>query len=62
MMLLQKREAMCCCVVAWQNALLLLVSILFVWKLLMLVGFEHVLVDVVAAALQLALVGLEADL
>jgi len=35
---------------------------LFVWKLLMLVGFEHVLVDVVAAALQLALVGLEADL
>ena len=28
----------------------------------MLVGFEHVLVDVVAAALQLALVGLEADL
>ena len=61
MMLLQKREAMCCCVVAWQNALLLLVSI-FIWKLLMLVGFEHVLVDVVAAALQLALVGLEADL
>lgn len=61
MMLLQKREAMWCCVVAWQNALLLLVSI-FVWKLLMLVGFEHVLVDVVAAALHLALVGLEADL
>jgi len=61
MMLLQKREAMWCCVVAWQNAMLLLVSI-FVWKLLMLVGFEHVLVDVVAAALHLALVGLEADL
>ena len=61
MMLLQKREAMCCCVVAWQNALLLLVSI-FVWKLLMLVGFEHVLVDVVVAGLHLALVGLEADL
>merc|ERR1711936_498148 len=48
------------CGVAWQNALLL-ISMLF-WKRLMLVGFEHVLVNVVAAASEFSLVGLEADL
>ena len=49
------------CFLAWQNALLLLISILL-WKRLMLVGFEHVLVDVVVAALEFSLVCLEADL
>ena len=49
------------CVVAWPNALLLLISMLF-WKRLMLVGFEHVLVHVAAAASEFSLVGLEADL
>ena len=49
------------CVVAWPNALLLLISMLS-WKRLMLVGFEHVLVHVAAAASEFSLVGLEADL
>ena len=56
-----ERSCVLLCGVAWQNALLLLISMLF-WKRLMLVGFEHVLVNVAAAASEFSLVGLEADL